>query len=491
MRFSDSFRAARWVRLINLLLQALLFFTLFAGLNYIALNHAWRFDLTQTHRQSLSQETKSYLERLDAPVHIVVTLTDDPDNAEVAQAFHDLTSLLREYVYYTRANEKGRIEVEQLDVYQNRRKAEELGIEQPNIVALFCGDRHRVLTLSEFYRTKKKGRELTREAFQGESALTAAILDVSSPGKKKIYFLQGHGEISPDDVGPHGLSLLRDELRQRNFDLAGLDLAQSRKIPDDAALILVAGQQGRVQPFEEELLRNYLQTRAGRLVLMLDPMRPHGFENLLFDWGVIVYDDLIHDSNPQEQDEAGNLLLRRFLPHPITQNLINNNLPVIAGPARTVSDDLGRATDDGLTVNKLIATSDTAWGERSYRLRIPPEYTPGQDLRGRLGALVVSERVKPANLPLSVRGGRLAVFGTADLVTNSRIINVGNLNLFLAAVNWCVDRDTLLNIPARPIQRFQLALSQEELRRLRLGLLLLVPGVVAALGVLVYWTRRN
>ena len=105
--------------------------------------------------------------------------------------------------------------------------------------------------------------------------------------------------------------------------------------------------------------------------------------------------------------------------------------------------------------------------------------------------MVISERLKPANLPLSVRGGRLAVFGTADLVTNDRIITVGNLNLFLATVNWTIDSDTLLNIPVRPIQRFQLSLSAEELVRLRLGLLLGLPGLVALIGLGVYWTRRN
>jgi ABC-type uncharacterized transport system involved in gliding motility auxiliary subunit len=491
MRFADSFRAARWVRLVNLLLQAILLLTFFAGLNYIALNHSWRFDLTQARRQSLSAETRSYLERLEQPVRIIVTLTEDSDNPEATQAFRDIGSLLREYVYATSNNERGRITVQYLDVYKERKKAEELGLEVPNVVVLLASENHRVLTLGEFYDTKVSGKRASREAFKGESALTAAILDVSSPDKKKIYFLLGHGEINPDDVGPRGLSLLCDELRQRNFGLTALDLSQTHKIPDDAALLVVAGPEGRVQPFEEELLRNYLQTRAGRIILMIEPKRPHGLENLLFDWGTIVYDDVIYDANPQEQDEAGNLRLRFFLPHPITQNLINHSLPVIVGLARTVGDDLGRASDDGLTVKKLIATSDTAWGERSYRLQLPPKYTPGEDLHGQLGVLVVSERVKPANLPLSVRGGRLAVFGTADLVTNNRIINQGNLNLFLSTVNWCVDRDTQLNIPARPIERFQLTLSQEELGRLRVGLFFVVPGAVALLGLLVYFTRRR
>jgi len=491
MRFADSFRAARWVRLINLLLQAVLLLCFFAGLNFIALNHAWRFDLTQSRRQSLSAETRSYLERLEQPVHIVVTLTGDSDNPEVTQAFRDISALLREYVYAAANNERGRIDVEYLDVYQNRKRAEELNLEVPNVVVFTSGENHRVLTAGEFYDTKISAAHAAREAFKGESAVTAAILDVSSPDKKKIYFLQGHGEINPDDVGPRGFSLLTGALRERNFALESLDLGRTHKIPDDAALIIIGGQEGRVQPFEEELLRNYLQTRAGRIILMAQPKVQIGLENLLFDWGTIIYDDVIYDSNPQEQDEYGNLRLRYFLPHPITQNLIDHNLPVTIGPARTVGDDLGRAADDGLTVKKLIATSDTAWGERSYRLQLPPKYTPGEDLHGQLGVLVVSERVKPANLPLSVRGGHLAVFGTADLVTNDRIINFGNLDLFLAAVNWCVDRDTQVNIPARPIRRFQLTLSQAELGRLRLGLLGVVPGAVALLGLLVYLTRRR
>ena len=495
MRFADSFRAARWVRLINLILQAVLFVSFFAGIHYIARKHTWRFDLSEAHRQSLSPETKSYLNELQQNVRIIVTLTDDKENTELEQVHRDISALLREYVYTSARNDRGRIIVEYLDVYQNRKKAEELGLEVPNVVLVLSGENHHMLLPMDFYKTKKNGKDYAREAFKGEAALTAAILDVSSPEKKKIYFLQGHGELNPNDVGERGLSLIRDELLNRNFDPTTLDLAQTRKVPDDAALLIDAGQTVRYPLNEQELLRNYLQTRAGRLILMIDPYRAYGLENLIFDWGVIVYDKQIYDSDPKEQDENGNLRLRYFRPHPITQNIINNALPVVVGPTRVVSEDIGRPKDDGLTVSTLINTSPSAWGETSYRLRnIKPEYTPGEDLRSKdgLGVLTVSERLKPANnLPLSIRGGRLAVFGTSDLVTNNRIINNGNLNLFLATVNWCVDRDTQLNIPARPIEKFQLALSQAQLAQLRLGLLFIVPGVVALLGFIVSWTRRH
>lgn len=489
MRFSDSFRAARIVRLVNLLAQAVLFLSLFTGLNYIALNHAWRFDVTQNRRHSLSAETESYLAGLEHPVAIYVTFTDQTDNPELAQSYRDLAGLLREYDYASRHHPHGRITYEFLDVYQNRARARARDLDQPNTVVLRSGERTRVMPLGEFYEIN--ARQGRKEAFRGELALTAALLDVANPARKKIYFLQGHGELGPDDLGANGLSQLRDQLRARNYDLAALELATTRRIPEDAALLISAGPQVRYQPFEELLLREHLQTRAGRLILLLDPMRFHGLDNLLFDWGVVAYDNLIYDTDPSGMDEAGNLYLRHYAPHPITQTLIAGSLAVVVGRARVVRGDLGRNLDDGLDVRTIVATSPTAWGETNYRL--PNPVFDRNDLRAKdgLGVVAVSDRLKPASLPLSVRGGRLVVFGTADLVTNNRLTALGNLNLFINTVNWAVDRDTQLSIPPRPIERFQLTLSQEELGRLRLGLLLIVPGAAALLGLFVYWTRRT
>ena len=95
------------------------------------------------------------------------------------------------------------------------------------------------------------------------------------------------------------------------------------------------------------------------------------------------------------------------------------------------------------------------------------------------------------NLPFSVRGGRLVVFGTGDVIANNRAAIVANLTIILNAVNWTVDRDANFNMPARPIERYQLSLSAGELTRLRYSLLLALPGAAALLGLIVYWTRRS
>ena len=501
----DSFRTARWLRTINLVLQAVLILTLVGGLNYLARNHPLRYDLTQHRRYSLSPETLSYINNLHQPVRIVVTQGAEDDSPE-------LRGLLQEYKIATEASGDGRITVDYINVFQDRRKAEQLGIEQAGVVVALSGDRRRAFPIDDLYKIRRipdpstnvPGATTTeRTAFHGEQEITAAILDVSSPDRKKIYFLTGHGELNPLDTGPaFGLSEVRDQLRLKNFDVDTLDLVAARKIPLDANLLVITAPKSRFGAKEQEQLREYLGSGAGRLLLFLAPgvaVTALGLDDLLFeDWGIIVDDDLVCDTGSNNMTEDGDLLLYTYYDHPITKALSSYNAPLHLGPARSLRPDSARAAGNGLSARILAATSPTAWGETNYRR--PPFVKNSDDLRprpdlepkDRLGVIIAAEKtaVRPG-LAFSVRGGRIVVFGTGDLITNRRIADAGNQIIFLSAVNWTVDRDTQLSIPARPLQRFQLTLSAGDLAKLRYALLFGLPGAAALLGLIVYWTRRH
>lgn len=499
MAAPENLSTVRWLRTLHLVVQAGLFLLFFAGLNYVARDYPWRKDLTKHHSYSLSPETLSYL-HLEHPVRIVATIGDSTDYPEVR-------GLLREYAYSTAAaydsktGRDGRITVDYLDVYQNRKKAEDAGVAQQNAIVLICGERRRTLLADELYHLKNK----ERDTFQGEQVLTAAILDVSNPTRQKIYFLSGHAELRPDEVDAKlGLSALRDQLKARNFDVDIIDLTIARKIPDDASLLISVAPQTRFTTAEQELLRQQLGTKAGRLILLLQPGVSAinlGLDDLLLDWGVLADDDLVCDVGPENMTEDNDLLVRAFVPHPITQSLLDQqDLGLRFGFTRTVRPDPGRSAGAGLNTIALAATSKTAWGETGYRLRQVPRFNnPGNvhPLAGmvppdRLGVVVAAERVGVRDkLPFSVRGGRLVVFGSGDFVSNRRLSLAGNWNIFFGAVNWSVDRDSQLNIPARPIERFQLSLSAANLLNLRYTLLLALPAAAAVLGLLVYWTRRR
>jgi hypothetical protein len=502
MSLSDNFQAARWIRTANLILQAILILTLFAGLNYLANNSAgggdpWRFDLTRYRRFTLSPESIAYVRELSSPVRIVVTEGEDA-------APTDLRGLLREYESVSESNPAGgRITVEYIDVDLARRMAQQLGVEEPNAVFVLRGTNRQMLRIDELYRFEDQ----QRSAFLGEQAITAAILDVDSPTRKKIYFLYGHSELRPDDPDSvRGLSTLRELLRQRNFDVDSplLDLSATPLIPADASLLVSVQPQTRFSPAEQELLRQYLGAGDGRLMLFLAPGYEHGLDRLLHDWGVTVDNDLLCDSGAENRTEDGDFIISSFAPaHPVTQALLHSSYKarLRLGPSRTVRPDMTRAAGNGLDVVTLAASSPTAWGEVNFSARgVTTIMNPKVDVRplasmappDRLGIGVAAEHVGArGNLPFSVRTGRLIVFGSGDLVDNHRIDDLGVFDLVIGAVNWMADRDTQLNIPPRPIERFQLLLSPRELQNLRYCLMFILPGAAALLGLIVYWTRRS
>jgi hypothetical protein len=493
MAVRESFRTVRWIRTLNLVLQALLFTTLFGGLNYIARNHpSFRFDLTRHRSYSLSAETLSYVKNLGRPIAIIVTTPKD----DVAP---EIRGLLDEYVHATEANATGRITLDYIDVYENRRRADELGVEQPNVIVLRSADRQRAVPVTDLYRIRNQ----QRDAFQGEQAITAALLDVSSPEQLHVYFLVGHGELQPDATDARGLSTLTAELRARDFKIDTLELAVAREIPPDANLLVAVGPQTAYTPPEQEMLRQYLSARAGRLILCLTAgtgsVARLGLEDLLDDWGVLVDDDIVVDPSPEHVTDTGDLIVSGYdAEHPVVQGVFQNKIPLRFGLTRTVRPHPGRSLASGLTVVPVAGTSSTAWGETDYRrgraTRDARDIRPlaGIPPKDALGVVVASERVAVRdNLPFSVPGGRLVVFGTDDLVSNRRIGYFGNLPVFFGAVNWAVDRDPQLSVPARPIEKFQLALSAADFMKLRYTLLFGLPGGTLLVGLMVYWTRRR
>lgn len=489
---TTDFKIARWGSVAGLYMQALLFLLLFAGTSYLAVQNFTRIDLTRKQRYSLSAETLAYLQNLEGSVKAYVTINPDSDDDAMESLFNDVRNILREYEYATRSSPGGAIEVEFVNVFQQRGKArllaEQYGINQSDLILLVSGEKQRIIFPNDLYVTAER----KRKQFQGEKILTAAILDVSSEKQKKLYFIGGHGEMRLDDVNPiRGISQMADALRQRNFQILTLDLSQIDEIPEDADMLFILSPGAALLAQEEEILRQYMTNEAGRLLVMLDPSRRHGMDELFYEWGVMVDDNVVLDTGPDFLAGGGDILLRRFGEHPITRTLIDNQIPIIAGHTRSIRPDPGRPLGDSLQVSPLIGTSDTSWGERNYSQGGTMTFNENIDLPGPLSVATVSERTVSSNLPINIPGGRLILFGNSDFISNNRISALGNLTLFLNAVNWATDRDNLINIPPRPIDTVQLVLSREETNKLRWSLLAIFPGAAAFCGIVVYWIRRK
>ncbi|WP_309384080.1 GldG family protein [Cerasicoccus frondis] len=490
----EDFRIARWVKRLNRTIQITLSLTLAIALNLIAAKHFVREDITRTHRYSLAPETLAYLQQIEEPIRIIVTEPTNNQSPELAEIFADIQNLLREFEYAARINGQSRLTVDYINIYKDSRATEELvqkyhvkpEEEAQIVVIVTCGDEYHEVYLTDLY----KDTALSEKIFTGEQAVTTAILDVMQPDKTMLYFTTGHSEMSLEDVSDRrGLSQMATFLKKRNFRAGILDLNNVAEVPEDASIVIVAAPQLPFMPEEQEKLRKYLDNRDGRLIVLLDPAIPHGLDELFYDWGVLADDMIVLEASDNFVASGGDMIVSKFAEHPTTEYLLKNNIKGLFGLSRPVRIDPGSPLDDRLQTVELIGSSPMSWGERNYR-KDSSQYDMATDLAGPVSLAVVSERVTGSDLGLDLQGGKLAVFGNSSWLANAKF-NVGaNPIFFNNVLNWMLERDEMVNIPPRVIERHQLLISRDEAFEIYKRLLML-PGGVALVGFMILMLRRR
>lgn len=489
-RFNE-FRFVRRLRIANRVLQIVLSLSLISALNFISAYYFTRIDLTRSGAYTLAPESKAYIRQLDEPVQIIVTIAKDNEQKALDTIRNDLSKLLREYEFAGMRDGKAYISIEFVDIYRQRKRARELAtnynLSKENTILVVSGDRVREISQVGLYAYddgKIRG-------FRGEQIFTSAILDVSTKTPQKVYCLVGHGEMRFDDVDAlRGLSQLESFLSERNFELATLDLAIDPDVPEDASLLIIPSPQASLQAEEVEKLRRYMSDRNGRMIVLIDPARRHGMNELFYDWGVLAEDTIVIDSSSNFRAQGGDLIIRRFAEHPITQLLIDYQITALFGQSRSVRTDPAAANDERLQVYQLIGSSEQSWAERDYRTQTPAVYDAKYDQRGPISIATVSSRSSGSELGITIPGGRFVVFGNSDFIANNRLHAFGNHTLFINAVNWALDRTTLLNIPTRQLESYQIVMSERDLQRI-LYYFSGIPAIIAVFGLFVCFIRRH
>jgi len=487
----DDFKYARKVRLFNLTIQVFLGITLFLALNYIAARHYIKYDASQNKKNSLSLETSAYIDSLKESIEIFVTLHKGVGDINSERLHKDLGSILRQYEYVSKGN-KAQIKVRFVDPYLESKKAQELalrfGNEVDNALIIASGKKFKILELSDLYDTNAN----KRIDFKGEQAISSAILSVSSDESSKIYFVSGHGEMSiksSDSI--RGLSELSAFLISRNYRLEELNLIEAKQMPQDAAMIIIAAPQATFLPREITLLKNYLWKENGRLIVFMGLGSNHGLEDIFFEWGIRSDDVMVIESSPGNESSGGDIIVKGFtaVPHPIVKYLYNAELPMQFGSSRMIRQDLGADIDDGLKQEILLFSGENSWATKAYRLNKIPPYDENVDFRGPIPLAMVATHNDNTNLGLAMSGGKLAVFGDEDFISNRLFGKLGNSKLVHNTINWMFEKNNLLNIAPRSADNFSLTLSGSDVLKLAIRFMIL-PAIIALLGLIISFFRR-
>jgi ABC-type uncharacterized transport system involved in gliding motility auxiliary subunit len=487
-------------------LGALLALALLIIVNYFGWKYHKRFDWTSSRLYTLSEKSISVLENLESDVEAIVFLS--PGDVEL---YGPATELLARYEAVS-----PRFSYRTLDPERNPAEAQALvdqyEVSALNVVVFDSGGDRRVVESNDMaeydYSGMQFGQGPRLESFKGEQVFTAAILELAENRKPKILFTSGHGELELDDLSGRGFSSAQDLLGRDNFEIEAWASLGQPSVPEGTDLLVIAGPTNGFLPPEVAVLRTYVES-GGRLLALLDPILTEsgqlagtGLDELLADYGVLLGNDLVVDpANPLPFYGAETFFVTDFGEHPITRSLKQTQLPVILALASSVTP--GEGSDDR-SLTELLRTSAEGWGETDLE-NLQAVEQGEDDLAGPVSLGVAVEiAAGEAAEPPAVDGeesevepesegtsGRLVVIGDSDFATNSQLANVGNAELLANAMNWLVERETLLGIPPKEPEQVRLSLTEDQLRWVNWLVLLIMPALAIALGVAVYFRRRR
>lgn len=480
---------------------------LFVIANYFGWKYYARLDWTSDKLYSISDKTRGILSELDRDIEIVVFLSPGE------QLFGPVMELLAAY-----DEASNRITVRSIDPERDLLAAQELvdrfQITQLNVLIFDAGDDRRVVDtadLAEYdYSGMQYGEGAKMIGFKGEQVFSSTLLELMESRKPSIVFTSGHGEMSLDDMSGRGLSLARDLLGQDNFRMEEWMTLGAEAVPPATDLVVIAGPTSNFIDPEIELLRAHLDG-GGRVLTLLDPtLAPNGgvvetgLEGLLADFGIEVGADIAVDpANPLPFFGPETIFVNIYGNHVITRALDQAQLPVIVPLGRSVR--AAATVPPGLAATELILTSVDGWGETDLA-NLDQVERQESDVPGPVSlAVAIEASVNVLEDGLADEGGslpsiadagdpadlRLLVVGDSDFASNSQMQNVPNATLLANAVNWLVDRETLVGIPAKAPEQVRLSLTRSELTRISWFVLAGLPGLALAIGLGVYLRRRR
>jgi ABC-type uncharacterized transport system involved in gliding motility auxiliary subunit len=455
--------------------SVLVFLAILVALNWISNREHKRWDLTANKQFSLSDQTRKVLTELKKPLVIKAFYES---GAGGPGSLPELKDHLSEYQYASK-----QVSVEYIDAVKDPIQAKSNQVQTFGTVVL-----------------EYDGRT-ERSAQSDEQSLTNALKKLIEGQSKKIYFVQGHGEHDTEGSDRTSYSAFVTSLKSDNFDVAKLALAQEGKVPDDATVVVVAGPKTDYFAPEVDALRASLK-KGGKLLLLLDPADKADappLTNLIAlarEWGIKVGNDIVVDASGMGRlINAGPevpIAMPSQPPHAITKDF---RLMTAFPLTRSVTPIEGGT--DGKVAQKFLETSPQSWGEVDLKgLFATSRPSHGKDsLPGPVSiAAAVSapaaDAPAPATPDLPKPEARMVVVGDSDFASNSALGIQGNRDAALNIANWLAQQENLIAIRPHDPQDRRIQLTEDQTQRIFWIALLIIPGLLLANGVRVWWKRR-
>ena len=475
----------------ELLVMTAALIALYVAIAWISSLFPARIDMTANREHSLAQQTIHMLKAIDKPVRITF--------------FHDRGMRETVELYEQFAAQNDKITVEFFDPMLNPSQAKMRGVE-------FAGT---ALMESE-------GRKLTVNG-PTETDIANGILRVTQGKQQVACFLEGHGEPDPFSLESHdhtegaaghshgleqkivthekhGMAKARGALEAMNYLVEKVALTRSDTDLARCSLLIVAGPTLPLLAGELKTIDSYLDN-GGNALFLLDPFVQVGLEPVLAKFGVVADKGMIIDEASHFWADVSAPAVTDYNRHEVTTKLPLTFFPG-ARPLFPTAKPVA-----GVSVRPLVNSSKNSFSSID---KTRAEFVKGESKEGPLTMMVISnfnpnavdsatmimkelrgEKVEEAKpLATNRKPARIIVSGDSDFATNSFFHILGNGALFLNAVNFLSSRENLIGLEPRTYDLPYVNMTNTQMKGTFIMSLILIPLLMAALGVVVWWRRR-
>ncbi|HTY19509.1 MAG TPA: Gldg family protein [Myxococcota bacterium] len=450
--------------------QAAIAIAIVVLLSLLANRYHWRYDASQAHVHSLSDQTQKVLAGLERDVEVTAFFQKLDQPA--------VRTLLDRYRYVS-----DKVKVDYADPNARPDLIERMKIAPEKIGK---GLLHVQL-----------GDETVDISEPDEEKLTNALVKLTRTAHKKAYFLTGHNERAVEGKGADekdGFARAADALRDENYRFETLNLATKGDVPDDADVVIIAGPTQPFRPEEHAALQRYLE-RGGALFAMVDPRAHTDLVADLDRWGVALGDDAVVDRVQSLFGQAMSPMAAEYGTHEITKDLREVTLFPMT---RSVQPRKGAES----RFVELVKTSKESWAERD----LDTLFNQGRaelgadDLKGPVPIAVAGAPLLDGAKTVAAadkkddpkkKEARLVVFGDSDFAANETIDAYRNRDLFVNSVNWLLGDVEAIAVRPNKSRASRLTLSTEQFTQIRYLSLFVLPELIAVVGVLAWWSRRR
>jgi ABC-type uncharacterized transport system involved in gliding motility auxiliary subunit len=448
--------ASRRIR-FSLLAQNGLFAALLVAaallLAHLAQQHYRQWDLTQNGRNSLSAGSVQTLGLLKGPVTITAYATEtDPTVGDLRVRISDFVAPFRRV--------KPDLVLAFVDPRAEPKRTEAANVRVNGEMVVAYDGREEHLTALD------------------ETSLTNLLSRLARNTERTVFFLDGHGERSPQGNADRDLGLFARRLGSKGFKVNLVNLGGVPDVPTNASMLVIADPKVDLLPAEVAKLRTYLD-RGGNLLWLIDQEPLHGLQPIADFLGLQLTPGVVIDPSANELKASATLAIAfAYGSHPATRGFVLNTAFPSARRIAVVDDP------KPWRYTRLVEVAQRGWVETGP-LDTEVGFDKNRDVKGPVTVAGALER------EVDGKPQRIVIVGSGRFLANTDAGLLGNLDLGVNLVNWLSGDEHLITLEPRSRVDSSLELSRSWLLFLALGFLFVLPGAFLFTGGMIWWRRRR